>query len=139
MIEVVVALAVMSLGIVAVLGLLPSALQSSRDAADNTLAATVAQDAFNNLRTYPFGAVVVCDTCSGTQNLSTYNQPESNAYTQAGIGTNNWGGAYYKVVLNYQPQPPLALTRVTATVVWPAQSKAPINTNVFVTNIAQYD
>jgi len=139
LVEVVLAIAVISIGIIAILGLLPNALQSGRDAADNTLAATVAQDTFNILRSYPFDAAVVCDTCAGTQNLATYNQTESNAYTQAGFSTNNWNGAYFKVVVNFQPQTPLQSTRVTAAVVWPAQSRVPANTNIFATIIAQYD
>jgi prepilin-type N-terminal cleavage/methylation domain-containing protein len=149
MIEVVVALAVMSVGILAILGLLPTALQSSRDAADNTLAATIVQDAFSNLRSYPFGAAVVCDACGPgntplTKNLATFDttlpgvRPVTNLYDQAGFSA-NWPDAYYAVMLDYQPRTPLALSRVTATVVWPAKSAAPINKNVFITNVAQYD
>lgn len=142
LVEVMLALAIASLGIVAVLGLLPTGLQSSRDAADNTLSATIVQDAFSTLRTNAFHNALVCDTCL-TRDLATYTtvpgvSSVSNAYDQAGFSA-NWPNAYYKVVLDYQPQTPLVLTRVTATVIWPAKSKAPMNTNVFVTMIGQYD
>lgn len=149
MVEVVVAMAVMLLGIVAILGLLPNALQSGRNAADNTLAATIVQDTFSILRTNAFNNAIVCEACGPgntplTKNLATFDTtslgvgPVSNAYDQAGSST-TWPDAYYKVMLDYQPQTPLALSRVTATVVWPARSKVPINTNTFVTEIAQYD
>ena len=147
LIEVMLALAIVSLGIIAILGLLPSGLQSGRDAADNTLSATAVQYTFNALRASPFTAVAVCDACGPgstplVKDLSTYSSavwggPVSNAYDYAGFPS-IWVNAYYKVILNYEPQSPV-LTRVTATVVWPAQSKNPVNSSIFITQIAQYD
>ena len=144
LVEVTLALAVMAIGLIAILGLIPQGVQSSRDAADNTLAATIAHDTFSLLRTNAFRNAILCDTCTTPQDLSTYNTTTgsplvSNAYDQAGFSTNDWGGAYYKVVLAFQPQTPLMLTRVTATITWPAQSKNPLKTDVFVTEIAQFD
>jgi len=144
LVEVILALAVVSLGIIAILGLLPVGLQSSRDAADSTLAATIVQDTFSNLRTNDFHNAYPCDTCTTLKDLATYDTslaggPVSNGYDQAGFSVGNkWGDAYYKVMLGYKPQTPLDMTCVIATVVWPAQSRAPINTNTFVTTIAQY-
>jgi prepilin-type N-terminal cleavage/methylation domain-containing protein len=144
LIEVMLALAIVSVGIIAILGLLPVGLRAGRDAADNTLSATVVQDTFSGLRTNAFHSAILCDTCITPQDLSTYDTTTtpslrvSNAYDQAGFST-GWTNAYYKVMLDFQPQAPLPLSQVTATVVWPAQSKNPVNTNVFITRIAQYD
>ena len=144
LIEVTLALAVISIGIVAVLGLLPHGLQASRDAADSTLAATIVQDTFSTLRSYPFNNALVCDACcpgdtAEYQDLGalTGTLLLSNAYDFAGSST-NFANAYYKVMLSYEPESP-SLARVIATVVWPALSVAPINTNVFVTQIAHYE
>ena len=57
LIEVVLAVAIASIGIIAILGLLPNAIQSSRDATDNTLSATIAQDVFANIRSQPLNTV----------------------------------------------------------------------------------
>ena len=54
LIEVVLALAVSAIGLVAILGLLPQGLQASRDAADNTISATIVHDIFSTLRASPF-------------------------------------------------------------------------------------
>ena len=138
------ALAIVSIGMISILGLLPSGLQAGRDAADNTLSATVVQDTFSGLRAGSFAQAVVCDTCTLThQNLGTYSSavpvgPVVNYYDYAGFSVNGLGAAYYKVILYYAPQSP-SLTRVTASVVWPAQSKITVITNVFVTQIARND
>ncbi len=148
LVEVMLALAIVSLGIVAILGLLPSGLQAGRDAADNTLSATIVQDIFSNLRAGSFTNATVCDTCAILQNLGTYSNagnPVVDYYDYAGFSTNQ-AAAYYRVVLTYTPQPMQvfppqspSLTRVTATVFWPAQSKKIVGSSVFVTQIARYD
>ena len=152
LIEVMLALAIVSIGMIAILGLLPSGLQSGRDAADNTMAATTVEYTFSALRASPFTQAPVCDACNPVllgqpliENLATYNSsapavgPVSNGYDYAGSPTsNNWASAYYKVILTYTPQSP-TLTRVRAAVVWPAKSKATVITNIFVTEIAQHD
>ena len=144
LVEVMLALAIVSIGLIAILGLLPTGLRSARDAADNTLSATIVQDTFSGLRTNAFHAAYLCDTCTITADLGPYDttKPQfpqvSNAYDQAGF-TTTWPNAYYKVMLDFQPQTPQELTHVTATVVWPAQSRHPVNTNVFSTFIARYN
>src|SRR5258707_8255808 len=57
LVEVMLALAIVSIGLIAILGLLPTGLRSARDAADNTISATVIQDVFNTIRTQPFASV----------------------------------------------------------------------------------
>ncbi len=63
LVEVMLALAIVSIGLIAILGLLPTGLRSARDAADNTISATVVQDSFSLLRNSPFHAAIICDTC----------------------------------------------------------------------------
>lgn len=164
LVEVVLALAVAAIGLVAILGLLPQGLQASRDAADNTIVATLVHDIFSTIRVGQFtsatnvvslGFNVTAPPC----NLGTFNNgPGGNStlvissyFDQAGFYTTPVGtyytNAYYKVVLTFQPEIPstapagtlATVSKVTATVVWPALSAVPINTNVFVTKVAQYN
>jgi hypothetical protein len=62
------------------------------------------------------------------------------AYFDRSGFTTNLAGGYYKVTLYFKPEtvPLAAVSTVTATVVWPAQSAAPLSTIVFVTKVAQY-
>lgn len=130
LVEVTLALAVIAIGLIAILGLLPHGLQASRDAADNTIAATIVQDIFSEMRSQPF--------TGPPYNLSAPGSTPPLYFTHGGFATNA-AGRYFQVAVNWEPQPPLSLSRVTATVVWPAQAAAPINTNIFVTNVAWYD
>jgi uncharacterized protein (TIGR02598 family) len=127
LIEVSLAVAVCAIGLIAILSLFPHALQSARDAGDNTLVATMVEKLFNGLRTNAYSTVAAL--------------PNSTLYfDQAGFPTNSVAGAYYQVDLRYQPQTPLPqVTRITATVLWPAAAAIPFNTNMFVTQITQYD
>src|SRR5437016_1960680 len=99
LVEVMLALAIVSIGLIAILGLLPTGLRSARDAADNTISSTVVQDTFTLLRTNAFHSALLCDTCTITQDLGTYNTiltpalRVSNAYDQAGF-TTTWPKAY---------------------------------------------
>jgi len=151
LIEVMLALALVSIGIVAILGMLPTGVQSSRDAADNTLSATIVHDVFSTLRSSPFtnitnlNAFVLVPPLPTPCNLQNFNSSTSAYFDQAGFSTTQPNG-YYKITLNFQPEiPPTApigtpatVSMVTATVVWPSHSVAPINNSVFVTKIAQY-
>jgi len=153
LIEVMLALAIVSIGIVAILGLIPNALQSSRDAADNTVMATIAHDVFNAVRTNTFTQVDLrgLGFTGGFPPGPPYNLlnvPPANGNYRGIVAYFDQGGFiatpaavqnhYFQVNLTFTNQSPLALSVVTATVVWPAQSAAPVNTNVFVTKIAQY-
>ncbi len=144
LVEVMLALAIVSIGLIAILGLLPTGLRAARDAGDNTLSATIVQDTFTGLRTNAFHSAMLCDTCTITpQDLGTYDTIANpakrvfNYYDSDGFSTPQ-ATAYYKVILDFQPQTPV-LTRVTASVVWPAQAKNPVNNSIFVTQIARYD
>jgi uncharacterized protein (TIGR02598 family) len=142
LVEVTLALAVIAIGLIAIIGLLPHGLQASRDAADNTIAATIAQDIFSEIRIDPFNAVNICPPPCVTHNLrdstsepdDVINYDKSGFYVPAGSPN-----SYFNVRVSYQLQPTPRLWQVRATVVWPAQSAAPINTNIFVTQVAWYD
>ena len=160
LIEVVLALAVSAIGLVAILGLLPQGLQASRDAADNTISATIVHDIFSTLRASPFlnatnvyslgftnevNGVLTGPTPPVPCNLQTYSLPSFGQgavayFDKAGFTPATRQDWYYKVTLNFQPETvPLAtVSMVMATVVWPALSASPINTNIFVTKVAQY-
>jgi uncharacterized protein (TIGR02598 family) len=157
LIEVVLALAVSAIGLVAILGLLPQGLQASRDAADNTVSATLVHDIFATIRAGQFTSATNVNSLgfnlpiSPVCNLQTFSSSvsgiSSSYFDKAGFipATTN-ADFYYKVVLVFQPEIPptapagtlAAVSTVTATVVWPALSVSPINTNVFVTKVAQY-
>ncbi|HVM62278.1 MAG TPA: prepilin-type N-terminal cleavage/methylation domain-containing protein [Verrucomicrobiae bacterium] len=165
LIEVVLALAVSALGLMVILGLLPHGLEASRNAADNTVSATLVHDIFATIRTSPFTSITNIDSTLGfnlhslsgaTQpiNLQTFNNVANSSLVVSGyfdkagfIPAMTNADFYYKVVLTFQPElpagtpinTPAAVSIVTATVVWPANSMAPINTNVFVTKVAQYN
>ena len=134
LIEVVLAVAIASIGIIAILGLLPNAIQSSRDAADNTLSATIAQDIFSDMRTQPFNSV---DIGKGSHNLNLFSGSDTLNFD--GNGFRMPPPTYYEVTIKYQPQPPLKISQVQATVVWPAFAANPANTNTFTTVVAWYD
>lgn len=57
LVEVVAAVGVVAIGIIAILGLLPSGLNSSRDTANETRAALMAQSVYTTLRSQPFDNV----------------------------------------------------------------------------------
>lgn len=135
LIEVMVAVAVVTMGIVAVLGLIPVSLKSARDAADNTQAATLAQDAFGDSRrsvlallvwpvAAPLPSTTYWDAAGETRNL---------VLTPDG---------YFQVTLTWALSPlmPNSVLIVTATVTWPANAPvASQNSSVFVTEIARYN
>jgi uncharacterized protein (TIGR02598 family) len=148
LVEVMLALAIVSIGLIAILGLLPTGLRSARDAADNTISATIVQDVFNTIRTNQFISVNLSDfgTVQAGQPTPPYNLQNNYApitfyFDQEGFRPATPQDHYFQVTLTFTNQAPAlpALSMVTATVVWPAQSKNPANHNVFVTRIAQYN
>lgn len=135
LIEIVVALAVISIGLIAVVGLIPQGLQASRDAADNTIAATLLHDELNEIRegalvNWPptllggSGDLKLYSDALGT-NTTTTLMPDTHFYIHvflppgvAAVATSN------------------SLT-IVGTVSWPALSPSPSSiTNV--TTIARY-
>ncbi len=157
LIEVVLALAVSAIGLMAILGLLPQGLEASRNAADNTISATIVHDVFSTIRAGQFTAATNLTSLGFSYpntppicNLQTFSSSINGSivgyFDQAGFTTNQANG-YYLVTLNFQPEippgvpnnTPASVSMVTATVVWPALSASPINTSVFVTKVAQYN
>jgi type IV pilus modification protein PilV len=144
MVEVVVALAVIAVGILGVLGMLPNALDSSRNAADNTLSATIVQDTFNTIRSQRFHTVDLGVTSGFGFTPATYDLKDpltgSAFFDQSGMPTANAQDYYYKVVLNFTPQGTLPVSLITATVTWPDKGTAvvPPNKNIFFAEVANY-
>ena len=127
LVEVTLALAIMAIGLIAIIGMIPQGVQSSRDAADNTLVATIAHDAFSEMRrqaltTWPPGLPDVYYDAAGT-NIPT--QPQDR---------------YFHIKATSQAGAVPNLLVVAATITWPDKGTAvkPPNTNVFVTSIANY-
>jgi uncharacterized protein (TIGR02598 family) len=144
-VEIKVALVVISVGLIAIVGLIPQGIQSSRSASDNTLVATIVHDIFNTIRSQrqQFTAVNLNGFGFGaaTYNLQTAIPASGTAYfDSSGFNTATPADYYYRVVLNFQLQGTLPLSLVTATVVWPAKQTTvwPLNTNIFFTEIARY-
>ena len=133
LVEVALALGVMSVGIIAILGLLPSALQSARNAADNTVTATIVQDLFSTLRAQPFTTASLSSLGGSSFQLNNPANTGTLNFDQAGNVTNTSGSylSYYRVVVTSASQAPFAKANVQATVFWPAWSSShpPLNTN----------
>src|SRR6266850_1533954 len=131
LVEVTLALAVMAIGLIAIIGMIPQGVQSSRDAADNTLVATIVHDTFNQMRLraltgtgWPPSAQNVYYDAAGTNIVTTI--PDE----------------YFHVVVTSQLSPSTPnLYVVAARVTWPDKSSMtvpPTSTNVFATQIANY-
>ena len=132
LVEVALALAITTFGIVAVLGLLPGGLTAARNAADSTITATIVQAMFSTLRQQSFSA----NSLWGSPfSLTTAGASTSNYFDQAGnqMSTTN----YYKITAT-NLSVSASMTMIQATVVWPAWTTNSINTNVYTTTIANY-
>ncbi len=130
LVEIIIALAVVSFGLIAVVGLIPQGIQSARDAADNTLAATIVQDTLNAVRAQ---ALASWPPPAGTQSYY-YDAAGTNEFSSAGTLT------VYQVQLTTVQTIPNYLVTVSAMVMWPVNASTvyPLNTNVFATTIANY-
>jgi uncharacterized protein (TIGR02598 family) len=129
LVEIMLALAIMAIGLIAIIGLIPQGVQSGRGAVDNTLAATVAHDTFNDLRRQLIAtpwppSTAPQDICYDA--VATNQLPDCTTVDR-----------YFHIHLTSQLVSP-ALLAVAATVTWPAKSAVPQNTNVFFTQIANY-
>ena len=131
LVEVTLALAVAAIGLVAILGLIPQGVASSRDAADNTMAATIVHDTFNQIRQQMMQPTSAWPPLSTPQHIY-YDAAGTNQFTLPSAGT------YFDVQLVPQVTP--NLLTVTAIVTWPVKSPTakPFNTNVFFTSVANY-
>lgn len=145
LVEVVLALTVVVIGLVAVLGMLVSGLHSSRAAADNCIPAMIAQDIFSQIRaeyrSYNFGN-------PGTgQDLSTVTSELPLYYDNSGVLTNLLASTvvaspYFRVNITYADPPStvMPMTRdsmviARVQVLWPDIS--PARTNEFVSQIVK--
>jgi uncharacterized protein (TIGR02598 family) len=152
LVEVAVAVAVIAIGLLVILGMFPQGLQASRNAADNTLSAMIAQDIFNDVRaqsvnptfslSLPSPNLSLCIGCNPSQTLG-YILGSDTAWfdAQGNIVAGTDPSRYFKVQATYNPYPGgiLPLSEVIVTVAWPGQSAAPANKNVFITKIAKYN
>lgn len=131
LIEIVITLAVISVGLLAVVGLIPQGVQSARDAADNTLAATIVQDTFSTLRQQALESTFTWSSLSAIPDIY-YDAGGTNSYSAASANT------YYRV--HFGTLYTANLVTIAATVMWPATASTvyPLNTNIFVTSIANY-
>jgi type II secretory pathway pseudopilin PulG len=151
-VEVTLALAIIAIALVAIIGLLPQGVQSSRNTADNTMAATILQDTLSQCRSQPFDNIQICNqwnpggNCINTvkidltvDNLGLGTIPDVLDYDQDGYITN--GISYYRLTIRHSRDPallPSSLARVSAVVSWPARSSSPLNNVTNVTMIARY-
>jgi uncharacterized protein (TIGR02598 family) len=129
LVEIMIALGVIAIGLIAIVGLIPQGVQSARDAADNTLAATIVQDTFNQIR---------------AQALIAWPPSILSSYYYDAAGTNEFNSVgpltFYRVQLTTAQPSPNLLT-VSAMVMWPVNLSStvnPLNTNFFFTSIANY-
>ena len=142
LIEVVLALAVATVGLVAILGLFPQGLSSARNAVDDSFTAIIAQDTIAGRR---------ADLQNGTATLGIAANPDTRWFTPDGheiLLTNNTDAlpAMYRCEVKASPltgvAPNLESTRVVIYWPWYRKSDAPnqstMNTNIFVTEIAVY-
>ncbi|MGA2222504.1 MAG: hypothetical protein ABSH21_12165 [Verrucomicrobiia bacterium] len=146
------AVAVIAIGLLVILGLFPQGLQASRDAADNTLSAMIAQDILNDIRaqsvvnpnfslSLPSPSLSLCIGCSTSQTLGNNSSDTAWFDAQGNIVAGTDPNRYFKVQASYSLYPGgiLPLSEVIVTVAWPGQSAAPANTNAFITMIAKYN
>ena len=128
LIEVMVALVVVTIGIIAILGLIPVGLQSARNAADMTLIATIAQDTFSYMR------------IRATQNWPP-NHIDRYFDADGFDSTPTSPSRYFHITVNPKQLilngVPMELYETDAIITWPALSAHPMNTNTFVTEIAR--
>ena len=131
LVEVTLALAIMAIGLIAIIGMIPQGVQSGRDAADNTLAATIAHDTFSEIRRYAL--TTWPPTWPPSLAADTF-------YDAAGTNQVPLGSVdrYYHVHLTSQAGSVANLLVITAVVSWPAKSASPINNITNVTQIAKY-
>lgn len=150
LVEVCLAVAVVAIGLLAVIGLFPQGLQSARDAADNTMSATIVQDLLSQLRGGTFNNVVISVPAATPSNVvidltSSFILRNTFDFDQDGAITSDPAASYYRVNLTTAPVlglPGVSLPGVSfvqASIAWPYHSsKANINTNIFMTEVARY-
>ena len=135
LVEVTLSLAVVMIGLMAVLGMVANGLRSSRSAVDNTVPAMIAHDVFSQVKA-EFHSYVE------GRNLFSARTPEVGYHNIEGIITNQ-AFAYYKSRIVYRDVPGLHggnavnenIVQVLLEITWPSPTYQ--STNVFVTNVVR--
>ena len=129
LIEVVSALAVVSIGLVSILGLLPHALQASRDAQDRTIAATVAAQYFAECRADGFDNIQASYPTMylGADGYAT--SATSPQYFIVNVSSANKTGMV-------DSSGKLTVKVITAVISW--RYPNPVSSDTFVTEVAKY-
>jgi uncharacterized protein (TIGR02598 family) len=135
LVEVTIALAVVMIGLMAVLGMVANGLRSSRSAVDNCVPAMIANDVFSQVKAEFHSYVEGRD-------LSSIRTPEVSYHNIEGISTNE-AFSYYKGRIVYRNVPGLHggsavndnVVQVLLEVTWPFPTYQ--STNIFITNVAR--
>jgi uncharacterized protein (TIGR02598 family) len=133
LIEVVIAVAVCAIGLLAVIGLLPHALESARNMADRTVAATMVEQIVAEYRAGGFDNIPLPG-----------DPPVSRVFAQDGFTTNDINPPYFRVDVTTADGVNSSVRVVTARVGWPVrppphETDPPLNSNIFITQIARYE
>lgn len=136
LVEVVLAMAVVAVGLITIIGLFPQGLTSARRAMDDSLCAMIAQDVIAERR------ILIQN---GGAQIGIVNAADSpRFYTPEGTNTTDASSALYRCEVTNTPVATIAnLENTQVRIVWPwyttgSSTNAPPNTNVFVTMIAKY-
>ena len=133
LIEVSLALAICSVGLITLIGLIPAGTDASRRASDDTMAAAIASDLLNWPRIAPYG---VTPAWPSTQFPMTSAVVFSNTFDAMGNQPNNedgsanpfYSGPYFIVTCTVMPHPQFVdqnnIARLNVAVAWPANASA---------------
>lgn len=129
LVEIVLALGIISFALVGIMGLFPVAMKSAQESQRETRAAQIAQQVFNDLRGTPAtNALLAMDTdLTAAQLRLNFSNSSSNVifYSQEGrvLGTNATGDAIYRVEVVVAPNDPMnGLSRVQTRLSIPANA-----------------
>jgi uncharacterized protein (TIGR02598 family) len=136
-VEVALAVGVTIVAITGLLAIMVVGMGVARDATDDTLVATIAQDIFNDIRSQPFNSVTMAGP---SRNLETFTGLDGTLYFDGqGYGVPP-ANAYFRCELRYSSVAPTGhLAGAHLTIYWPAPStvSAPLFTNSFYTRVAR--
>lgn len=138
LIEVVMAIAIVAVGLVAILGLIPQGLKSARNAADDSLVAVIAQDTIAQRKIY---------ILNNHDKIGTTDPNQPYYYMADGTYTNPPSAnlAMFRCEVTSTKDQNLNLETTQVRILWPwyrsdlpPGSFYPLNTNVFMTAITAY-
>lgn len=135
LVEVVLAIAIIAIGLVAILGLFPQGLTSGQNASDDSLVAVIAQDVITRRKIDIQGNPAILGTSPG----DSWFLPDGSETSAGSANT-----ARYKCKVICAPVAGIAnLESTRVEIVWPwfkpaGDGYSPLSTNVFVTEIAAY-